>query len=118
VMPNPGKRLLPGMYVHVRYTAGTRPNTVLIPQKAVIKTPTGHVAWVVGEGNKVQRRDLVVGEWHGSDWIVERGLGAGETVVVEGVQRLQQGAPVRPVPWAVPAASAAAAPAPSAAASR
>jgi len=118
VMPNPGKRLLPGMYVHVRYTAGTRPNTVLIPQRAVIKTPTGHVAWVVGEGNKVQRRDLVVGEWHGGDWIVERGLGAGETVVVEGVQRLQQGAPVRPVPWTAPAASGAAAAAPSTAASR
>jgi membrane fusion protein (multidrug efflux system) len=121
VMPNPGKRLLPGMYVHVRYTAGSRPNTVLIPQKAVVKTPTGHVAWVVGEGNKVQRRDLVVGEWHQGDWIIERGLGAGETVVVEGLQRLQQGAIVTPVPW-VPAPEGVkgltTAPAASAAASR
>ena len=95
----PGQRLLPGMYVHVKYTAGSRPNTVLIPQKAVVKTPTGHVAWVVGEGNKVQRRDLVVGEWYQGDWIIERGLGAGESVVVEGLQRLQPGATVKPVPW-------------------
>ena len=107
VMPNPAKRLLPGMYVHVKYTAGSRPNTVLIPQKAVVKTPTGHVAWVVGEGNKVQRRDLVVGEWYQGDWIVERGLGAGESVVVEGIQRLQQGAAVTPVPWSPQAAAAA-----------
>ena len=106
VMPNPAKRLLPGMYVHVKYTAGSRPNTVLIPQKAVVKTPTGHVAWVIGEGNKAQRRDLVVGEWYQGDWIIERGLGAGEAVVVEGIQRLQQGATVKPVPWSAQAAAA------------
>jgi membrane fusion protein (multidrug efflux system) len=99
------------MYVRVVYTAGSRPDTVLIPQQAVVKTPTGHIAWVVGEGNQVQRRDLVVGEWHGSDWIVDRGLGAGETVVVEGLQRLQQGTVVKPLPWTPPAPAAASAPA-------
>jgi membrane fusion protein, multidrug efflux system len=103
VMPNPAKQLLPGMYVRVVYTAGERPNTVLIPQQAVVKTPTGHVAWVVGADNKVQRRDLVVGEWFGPDWIIEKGLGAGESVVVEGIQRLQQGSMVSPSPWAPPA---------------
>jgi membrane fusion protein, multidrug efflux system len=72
---------------------------VLIPQKAVVKTPTGHIAWVVGADNRCERRDLVVGEWFGDDWIIEKGLGAGETVVVEGLQRLQQGAAVKPVPW-------------------
>ena len=108
VMPNPGKRLLPGMYVRVVYTAGERPNTVLIPQQAVIKTPTGHIAWVVGADNTVQRRDLVVGEWFGNDWIIEKGLGAGENVVVEGLQRLRQGAAVKPVPWTPAAAGTAA----------
>ena len=91
---------------------------MLIPQKAVTKTPTGHVAWVVGPGNKAERRDLVVGEWHQSDWIIERGLGGGESVIVEGLQRLQQGSLVKPVPWTPTAAPAGAAPAPSAAASR
>jgi len=118
VMPNPARRLLPGMYVRVVYTTGSRLNTVLIPQKAVTKTPTGHVAWVVGPGNKAERRDLVVGEWHQSDWIIERGLGGGESVIVEGLQRLQQGSLVKPVPWTPTAAPAGAAPAPSAAASR
>ena len=115
VMPNPGQKLLPGMYVRVVYTSGTRPNTVLIPQKAVTKTPTGHVAWVVGEGNKVQRRDLVVGEWLNSDWIIERGLGVGEKVVVEGLQRLRQDSVVNPTPW-VPGPAGAASAAASAAA--
>jgi membrane fusion protein (multidrug efflux system) len=110
VMPNPAKQLLPGMYVRVVYTAGERPNTVLIPQQAVVKTPTGHIAWVVGADNTVQRRDLVVGEWFGNDWIIEKGLGAGENVVVEGLQRLRQGAAVKPAPWVPAAAGAPAAP--------
>jgi membrane fusion protein (multidrug efflux system) len=114
VMPNPAKRLLPGMYVRVVYTAGERPNTVLIPQQAVVKTPTGHIAWVVGADNTALRRDLVVGEWLGSDWIIDKGLGAGETVVVEGLQRLQQGSKVSPSPWAGPAAAGAAPGAPGA----
>ena len=114
VMPNPAKRLLPGMYVRVVYTAGERPNTVLIPQQAVVKTPTGHIAWVVGADNTAQRRDLVVGEWLGGDWIIDKGLGAGETVVVEGLQRLQQGSKVSPSPWAGPAAAGAAPGAPGA----
>ncbi|WP_310386451.1 efflux RND transporter periplasmic adaptor subunit, partial [Roseateles sp.] len=108
VMPNPNQKLLPGMYVRVVYTSGERPNTILIPQKAVTKTPTGHVAWVVGADNKALRRDLVVGEWLNNDWIIEKGLGAGELVVVEGLQRLQQGAVVKPTPW-LPAVAASAA---------
>ena len=111
VMPNPRQQLLPGMYVRVVYTSGSRPDTLLIPQVAVTKTPTGHIAWVVDADNKAQRRDLVVGAWHGSDWIIDRGLGAGETVVVEGIQRLRQGAPVTPSPWTPPAAAAGSAPA-------
>jgi membrane fusion protein (multidrug efflux system) len=115
VMPNPNQKLLPGMYVRVVYTSGERPNTIVIPQKAVTKTPTGHVAWVVGPDNKVERRDLVVGEWLKSDWIIDKGLGAGEMVVVEGLQRLQQGAVVKPSPWVPGAAPSAAPSAPSAA---
>jgi membrane fusion protein (multidrug efflux system) len=99
VMPNPGQSLLPGMFVRVEFIAAKRPDTILIPQKAVIKTPTGHIAWLVNKDGKAERRDLVVGAWLRDDWIVEKGLGAGETVVVEGQQRLQPGAPVRPTPW-------------------
>ncbi|MBL8350379.1 MAG: efflux RND transporter periplasmic adaptor subunit [Burkholderiaceae bacterium] len=109
VMPNPRQQLLPGMVVRVLYTLASRPDTVLIPQAAVVKTPTGHIAWVVDAEHRVQRRDLVVGAWHGSDWIIDRGLGAGETVVVQGLQRLRQGAVVAPSPWPAPAAPAAAA---------
>ena len=70
-----------------------------MPQQAVIKTPTGHIAWVVDKEGKAARRDLVVGSWLKDDWIIEKGLGAGEMVVVDGHQRLQPGVPVKAVPW-------------------
>jgi membrane fusion protein (multidrug efflux system) len=103
VMPNPGRSLLPGMFVRVEFISAKRPDTILVPQQAVIKTPTGHVCWVVDKDGRAARRDLVVGAWLKDDWIVEKGLGAGETVVVEGHQRLQPGAPVKAVPWTPPA---------------
>ena len=110
VMPNPGAKLLPGMYVRVEFVSAMRPDTVLVPQRAVVRTPTGHVVWVVNADGRVQRRDLVMGAWRGDDWIVEKGLGPGETIVVEGHQVLQTGAPVRPTPWTRPGSAPAAAP--------
>jgi membrane fusion protein, multidrug efflux system len=99
VMPNPKRELLPGMFVRVVLNVGQRPNTVLVPQRAVVKTPTGHMVWVVGKDNKIERRDLVVGLWYGDDWIVEKGLGPDEAVVVDGVQRVQPGIAVRASPY-------------------
>jgi membrane fusion protein (multidrug efflux system) len=116
VLPNGSPRLQPGMFIRVQVTAGERPNTVLIPQRAVVKVPNGHVAYVVNAANKVERRDLVVGEWVKDDWAIEKGLVAGDTVVVDGIQRIQPGMTVRPAPFQPkPDAAAPAPPAPAAA---
>jgi membrane fusion protein (multidrug efflux system) len=109
VLPNAKPRLQPGMFIRVQLIAGERPNTVLIPQRAVVKVPNGHIAYVVDAQNKVERRDLVVGEWINDDWAIEKGLVAGDTVIVDGVQRVQPGMTVRPArdaPTGVPAAAA------------
>jgi membrane fusion protein (multidrug efflux system) len=110
VLPNPGRQLLPGMMVTVLLNVGDRPDAVLIPQQSVIKMPTGQIVWVVTADNKVERRDLVLGDWYGVDWIVEKGLAAGERVVFDGLQRLQPGMSVR-VAAAGAASAAGAAPA-------
>jgi membrane fusion protein (multidrug efflux system) len=124
VLPNRDQpHLLPGMFVRVELTAGQRPGTILVPQQAVVKVPTGHVAYVVTVEDKVERRDLVVGEWIEDDWMVEKGLAAGDRVIVEGVQKVQPGMTVKPGPYgsavapaAAPATGKAAAPAAPAAA--
>lgn len=107
LVPNPRAELLPGMFVRAELNVGVRTGAILLPQKAVIKTPTGHIAWVV-ENGEAQRRDLVMGEWLGDRWIVERGLGPDELVVADTVRGLAPGTPVKIIPTA-PAAPASAA---------
>ena len=104
VLPNPQRELLPGMFVRVLLDVGQRPNSVLVPQAAVVKTPTGHLAWVVTKDNKVERRDLVMGPWYKEDWVVEKGLAADETVIVDGVQKVRPGVEVKTSPYTPPAA--------------
>lgn len=115
VLPNASPRLQPGMFIRVQVTAGERPNTVVIPQRAVVKMPNGHVAYVVGPDNKIERRDLVVGDWINDDWIIDKGLVGGEMVVVDGVQKVQPGMTVRPAAWQPKAAAGAPNAAPAAA---
>lgn len=105
VLPNTADpQLSPGLYVKVELTAGQRPNAVVVPQRAVVKMPNGQIAWVVTADNKVERRDLVLGDWYNDQWVVEKGLSAGDRVIVEGVQRVQPGMTVQPVEFVPPAA--------------
>ena len=108
VLPNPERELLPGMFVRVLLDVGQRPNSILVPQSAVVKTPTGHLAWVVTKDNKVERRDLVMGPWYKDEWIVEKGIGPGETVIVDGIQKVRPGATVTATPYTGPEAKPAA----------
>lgn len=102
VIPNPQHELLPGLFVRVQLGVGESPNTILVPQQAVSKTPVGHSLWVVNAAGKAERRDVVVGKWFGDKWIIEKGLGAGERVVIDGGQRLYSGAQtfIAPAPGA------------------
>ena len=103
VMDNPREDLLPGLFVRVSLTVGQRPDAVLVPQKAVVKNPSGHNVFVVDDDLKVERRDLVMGSWYGEDWIVEKGLAPGEQVIVDGVQKVRPGLEVKTEAAAAPA---------------
>ncbi len=100
VVPNPEYSLRPGMFVTAKVLGISRPNAVLVPQKAVQQSPNGHVVWVVGKDNKAEARPVVTGEWLDDSWIVEKGLQGSETIIVEGIRTLRPGAPIEPVPAA------------------
>lgn len=104
---NPQARLLPGMYVRARLVQGQVSGVVLLPQQAVTRAASGDSVLVVGEGGKPAPRPVRIGGSTGSSWIVTDGLKAGESVIVEGFQKMRPGAPVKPVPWVVPAPSGA-----------
>ncbi|MDE3224671.1 MAG: efflux RND transporter periplasmic adaptor subunit [Nitrospirota bacterium] len=105
VFPNPERALLPGQFVTVRFLGAVRTGAILVPQRAVQQGAKGPVVYVVGEGDKVEVRDILAAAWHGNQWLVEEGLKAGERIVVEGMYRVAPGAPVKPVPYQGPAAS-------------
>jgi membrane fusion protein (multidrug efflux system) len=98
VFPNPTGALLPGQFVRLRVKGYTRPSAILVPQRAVQQGPKGPIVFVVGEGDKVEIRPVQATSWQGTQWLVEDGLKSGERVIVEGVHRIQPGAPVKPVP--------------------
>ncbi|WP_270935035.1 efflux RND transporter periplasmic adaptor subunit [Falsiroseomonas oryzae] len=114
VMPNPlrsvagptgepERQLIDGMFVNV-FVEGAEPvASVVIPRAAVLQDQQGNFVFVLGQGNRAERRGVTLGRSIADQVVVERGLEGGETVVTEGVQRVRPGQPVQPNPAAPPA---------------
>jgi len=111
--PNQHGDLLPGMYVRVRIEQAVRQDALTVPQRAVTRNEAGQAqVYVLGQGNKAELRPVTLGQVLGSEWVVETGLKPGETVIADGVQKVQPGATVAPEPWKPDATADASAPAP------
>lgn len=93
--PNPDRTLLPGQFVRARIAAGVRPGALLIPQRAVKLTAQGANVMIVGADNVVVERPVTVGDLHEGSWVVLNGLAAGDRVIVDGLQKVKPGQPVR-----------------------
>ena len=92
--PNPDRVLLPGQFVRVRVNGASRPNAILVPQRAVLEGPDGKFVYVVRDG-KAEPRPVEVGDWHDKQWIISRGLEEGDAVIVDGTVRVRPGSPVK-----------------------
>ncbi|MDD5200548.1 MAG: efflux RND transporter periplasmic adaptor subunit [Terrimicrobiaceae bacterium] len=97
--PNPGRLLRPGQFGLVTATVRTDKDATVVPQRAVINLQGLTLLAVVGEGNKVDLRQVTLGPTLGSDQIVTKGLNAGDSVIIEGVQKVRQGTVVNPKPY-------------------
>lgn len=100
--PNPGNVLRPGQYGRVRAQTAVRPQVLLVPQRAVSELQSGFQLRVVKSDNTVNVRTVSLGQRVGNRWIVEKGLQAGERVIVDG-PTLKDGMPVTPKPAAAAA---------------
>ena len=88
---NPDGLLLPGMFARVKVTGEVLPNAILIPQRAVQQLLDKTFVMVVGPDNKSVTKAITVGDKIGSYWIVTSGLDTNDTVIVEGLTKLQEG---------------------------
>lgn len=90
--PNPKGELLPGLYGQIRIEGAILQNALVVPQVAVSRDTKGNaLAYVINEDNTIEQRTLTTRRAVGDQWIVEKGLKAGERVVVEGLQKVRVG---------------------------
>ena len=101
--PNPGNNLRPGQFGKVRFVADTKKNALITPQEAVSELQGNYQVVVVDQDNKAHIRPVKMGERIGSMWEVTDGLKHGERVVVQGLQKAREGAPVTVKDWTPPA---------------
>lgn len=112
VVPNPKSLLMPGMYVRAVLGEGERAGALLAPQRGIMRDPRGNAtALVVGADGKVQPRTVKVSRAVGDQWLVDDGLKEGDRLIVEGLQKVQPGMPVKATEAGSAPAAAAAPPA-------
>ena len=81
--------LVPGLYARVRMGGASPSPTVLIDDAAIGTDQAKKYVFVVDAGNRVQYREVVLGNVHEGRRIVQSGLSAGERIVVNGLQRVR-----------------------------
>jgi membrane fusion protein, multidrug efflux system len=102
--------LLPGMYVRAVLSEGVLAQGLLAPQQSITRDPKGNAtALIVNRDGKVEPREVKVSRTVGNQWLVDGGLVAGDRIIVEGLQKVQPGMPVKAVEAAAASGIAAAA---------
>lgn len=94
-LPNPDEILLPGQFVRVKMVGGFWNQAIAVPQKSVQQSKRGTFVYVVNKENQAEIRYIDPGEWYQNLWIIEKGLEPGDQVIVEGVNKVGPGSPVK-----------------------
>lgn len=95
--PNPRKQLRPGMFARIRVDLGSQTNSILVPERAITELQGKNFVWVVSQDNKTSQRGIQVGNQYGDSFLITEGLQPGDRIVVEGLQKVRDGAPVKPM---------------------
>jgi len=90
--PNPEHVLRPGMSATLR-VASYAENAITVPFKSLTELLGEFLVYVV-QDDKVSQQKVAKGRQIGMDVIIESGLKSGQTIVVEGVQKLREGSTI------------------------
>jgi membrane fusion protein (multidrug efflux system) len=97
---NPQQLLLPGMYVRATIDSAVKSAAVLAPQRGISRNAKGEAtAMVVNKAGVAELRLVNASRTIGDQWLIETGLSAGEQLIVEGLQKIRPGSPVKAVPF-------------------
>lgn len=89
--PNPEGLLRPGQFARVRFVAEERRNAILVPKEAITETLNTKGVMLVGPGNKVELKTITTDGEYQQYAIVHSGLQGGESVIVQGLQKVRPG---------------------------
>jgi len=96
---NPQNVLRPGGYAKIRAIIETKPNAIVISQRAVQDLQGQYQVSVVGADDVVEIRNVVVGPRTGGDWVITEGIEQGDRVIVEGFEKTRPGMKVAVKPY-------------------
>ena len=106
VFPNPDGLIKPGLFAKVRVELGTLDNATLVPEQAISDVQGSKFVFVVDKDGKAQNRPVTLGSRVDAAYVVQSGLSVGETVIVDGWQKVRSGMAVVAAPAGPPAAPA------------
>jgi multidrug efflux system membrane fusion protein len=96
VFDNSKNELFPNQFVNMHLLVDTKRNVILVPTTAILRGPKGTYVFAVAGNNKVSVKNVTVAETTGNVSGITTGLGDGETVVIDGQDKLQEGSQVEP----------------------
>lgn len=91
VFANADELLTPGMFARVRIQGGGAYNALLVPDRAIGTDQAQRFVWVTTQDNQVEYRQVILGTLIGQLRVIKDGLRSGESVVVDGLQKLRPG---------------------------
>jgi membrane fusion protein (multidrug efflux system) len=94
---NPQKSLRPGMFARIVVDLGVRPDSILVPERAVAELQGDNFVWVISPDNKAMQRPVKVDRQIGEKLLITEGLKSGDRIVLEGLQKVRDGMPVNPM---------------------
>ena len=95
---NPDRMLVPGGYATVLLSSALNKPMPAVKLSAVITTAQGSLVYVIGAGNKIEARPVVLGPVINNMQVIEKGIKVGDTVVVDGTHKARPGSTVEPLP--------------------
>lgn len=97
---NPDGALRPGQFVRVVLGGANRTQSITVPQRAILDGPMGKMVFKVTPENTLAPQPVEIDGWSNGEWIVTKGLAAGERVMVDGVIKANKpGMTVTPIPF-------------------
>lgn len=103
---NPDAQLKAGLFVHATIVGWERPNSIVVPQRAVVNNSGGAFVYVVNDKSATEMHKVTLGDWSGNGWLILSGLKPGDVVVADGFAKAPPGTVVTTAPYVEPASAA------------